>query len=280
MIVSKIILVFALAFTSHVALSQKYQGDSWATVKSNGSGILTVVYSEQFGLVSKDKDGKVKGVCVDILSDFAKYIKEKHGKQLTIKYAGDIPVFSEFLSTAQSTPNILGVTNTTITEERKKILKFSPPYMSNRQVMLTNNKAPSLTSLKELPTKFPDFSAQVIAGSTHVQYIEKVKAEYMPSLKVSQEVSGPTIINNLISNPKLFTIIDFTEFVEVVHRKLPIKRQMVDVGIVEELGFIMAKQSDWDIPFKEFLTTEYRNSVGYRKIISENLGATFMSLVK
>jgi len=31
---------------------------------------------------------------------------------------------------------------------------------------------------------------------------------------------------------------------------------------------------------KEFLTTEYRNSVGYRKIISENLGATFMSLVK
>jgi len=280
MIVSKIILVIALAFTSYVALSQKYQGDSWATVKSNGSGVLAVVYSEQFGLVSKDKDGKVKGVCVDILSDFAKYIKEKHGKQITIKYAGDIPVFSEFLSTAQSTPNIIGVTNTTITEERKKILKFSPPYMSNRQVMLTNNKAPSLTSLKELPTKFPDFSAQVIAGSTHVQYIEKVKAEYMPSLKVSQEVSGPTIINNLISNPKLFTIIDFTEFVEVVHRKLPIKRQMVDVGIVEELGFIMSKQTDWDIPFKEFLTTEYRNSVGYRKIISENLGATFMSLVK
>jgi hypothetical protein len=280
MIVSKIILVIAFAFTSHVALSQKYQGDSWATVKSSGSGILTVVYSEQFGLIAKDKDGKVKGVCVDILSDFAKYIKEKHGKQLTIKYAGEIPVFSEFLSTAQSTPNILGVTNTTITEERKKILKFSPPYMSNRQVMLTNNKAPSLTSLKELPTKFLDFSAQVIAGSTHVQYIEKVKAEYMPALKVSHEVSGPTIINNLISNPKLFTIIDFTEFVEVVHRKLPIKRQMVDVGIVEELGFIMSKQTDWDIPFKEFLTTEYRNSVGYRKIISENLGATFMSLVK
>jgi hypothetical protein len=146
--------------------------------------------------------------------------------------------------------------------------------------MLTNNKAPSITSLKELPTKLPDFSAQVIAGSTHVQYVEKVKAEYMPSLKISQEVSGATIINNLVSNPKLFTIIDFTEFVEVVHRKLPIKRQMVDVGIVEELGFIMSKQTDWDVPLKEFLTTEYRNSVGYRKIISENLGATFMSLVK
>jgi ABC-type amino acid transport substrate-binding protein len=280
MVIAKAVLFSALAFISHSTFSQKYQGDSWATVKANGSGVLTAVYSEQFGLVFKDKDGKVKGVCVDILSDFAKYVKEKYGKELTIKYAGEIPVFSVFLSTAQNTPNILGVTNTTITDERKKILKFSPPYMSNRQVMLTNNKAPSITSLKEIPSKFPDFSAAVISGSTQVQYAEKIKAEYMPSLKITQEENGPTIIKNLTSNPKLFTIIDFTEFVDVVHKKLPIKRQMVDVGIVEELGFIMSKQSDWDLPLKEFLTTEYRNSVGYRKIISENLGATFMTLVK
>jgi ABC-type amino acid transport substrate-binding protein len=259
---------------------QKYQGDSWAKVKASGSGTLTVVYAEQFGLVYKDKDGKIKGVCVDILSDFTQFIKAHHGKTLTIRYAAEIPVFSEFLATSQNTPNILGVTNTTITEERKKILKFSPAYMSNRQVMLTSNKAPSLASLKELPVKFPDFTAQVIAGSTHVQYVEKLKSEYMPSLKITQETSGPIIIRNLINNQRIFTIIDFTEFVDIVHKKLPIKRQMVDVGVVEELGFIMSKQTDWDVPLKEFLTTDYRNSVGYRKIISENLGATFMSLVK
>ena len=108
MIVSKLILIVALAFTSHLTFSQKYQGDSWATVKSDGSGVLTVVYSEQFGLVFKDKDGKVKGVCVDILSDFARYIKEKYGKQLTIEYAGAIPVFSAFLSTTQNYPKHSG----------------------------------------------------------------------------------------------------------------------------------------------------------------------------
>ena len=280
MIISKLVVLAAFTFLSHSSFSQKYQGDSWTTVKANGSGVLTVVYSEQFGLVYKDKDGKVKGVCVDILSDFTRYIKEKYGKTVTVKYAGEIPVFSVFLSTSQNTPNILGVTNTTITEDRKKILKFSPPYMSNRQVMLTNNKAPSITNLKELPSKLPDFSAQVIAGSTQVQYVEKIKADYMPSLKITQEENGPTIVKNLISNPKIFTIIDFTEFVDIVHKKLPIKRQMVEVGIVEELGFIMSKQTDWDVPLKEFLTADYRNSVGYRKIISENLGATFMSLVK
>ena len=272
--------VAALLMLSETAFSQKYQGDSWAHVKNSGSGVLTVVYSEQFGLIYKGDDGKVQGVCVDILADFARYIKTQYGKTVIVKYAEEIPVFSQFLSVAQTTPNILGVTNTTITEERKKILKFSPPYMSNRQVMLTSNKAPSITSLKDLPMKFSGFTAQVIAGSTHVQYVEKVKAEYMPSLKIKHEVSGPIILNNLIKDPTVFTIIDFTEFVDVVHRKLPIKRQMVDVGVVEELGFIMAKQTDWDVPLKEFLTQDYRNSVAYRKIISENLGSTFMSLVK
>lgn len=280
MVILKWVVIASLIVFSFSVFSQKYHGDSWAMVKSSGTGTLTIVYSEQFGLIHKDQDGKIKGVCVDILTDFAKYLKDQHGKTINIKYASEIPVFSEFLSAAQNTANIIGVTNTTITEERKKILKFSPPYMSNRQVMLTSNKAPSINNLKELPTKFQDFTAQVIAGSTHVKYVEKIRMDYMPSLKITQEASGPVILQNLANNPKLFTIIDFTEFVDVVHRKLPIKRQMVDVGVVEELGFIMSKQTDWDIPLKEFLTSEYRNSVAYRKIISENLGATFMSLVK
>jgi ABC-type amino acid transport substrate-binding protein len=276
----RLLKIIPFLLLSAPLFSQKYQGDSWANVKAAGSGTLTVVYSEQFGLIHKDKEGKMKGVCVDILNDFTKYLKEQYGKNVTIRYAAEIHAFSEFLSTAQNTNSILGVTNTTITEERKKILKFSPAFMSNRQVMLTNNKAPSLSSLKDLPIKFPDFTAQVIAGSTHVQYVEKIKSDYMPTLKIRQEVSGPVIIKNLMSDVKAFTVIDFTEFVDVVYKKLPIKRQMVDVGVVEELGFIMSKQTDWDAPLKEFLTPEYRNSVGYRKIISENLGTTFMNLVK
>lgn len=277
---SKYVVIILLSIVSHVTFCQKLVGDSWANVKNSGSGILTVVYSQQFGLIFKDKDGQVKGVCVDILSDFVRFLKDQHGASITIKYAAEIPAFSQFLSTAQNTPHILGVTNTTITDERKKILKFSPAYMSNRQVMLTSNKAPSITTLKELPIKFPDFTAQVIKGSTQVKYVEKIKTDYMPTLKITLEENGPDIIKNLSINTKAFTIIDFTEFVEVVHRKLPIKRQMVEVGDVEELGFIMSKQTDWDVPLKEFLTTDYRNSMGYRKIITENLGATFMSLVK
>ena len=116
MLLPKFVVAILLVAVSHSIFSQKLAGDSWAHAKSSGSGVLTVIYSQQFGLIFKDKSGQVKGVCVDILSDFARFLKEQHGTTLTIKYAAEIPAFSEFLSAAQHTPNILGVTNTTITE--------------------------------------------------------------------------------------------------------------------------------------------------------------------
>lgn len=258
----------------------QFKGESWKQIKSLGSGSLNVVYIEQYGLISKDKSGTMKGICVDILSDFAKYIKEKYGKTVTVKYVGEITAFADFLKAVQNTPNLLGVTNTTITEERLKTFKFSPPFMLNRLVLLTHNSAPTVSKLDELSTKLSGFSAQVIGGSTHVNYIQKIKADYMPSLKVTYEDSGPEIVKNLVANKNLFTIIDLTEFIDAMRQKYPIKRHPVDVGIVEELGFIMAKESDWDELFKEFLTEDYRNSARYRQIISENLSSTFLSLVR
>lgn len=278
--IQKLILSALLMTSCLTGFSQKYKGDSWATVKSNGSGTLTIIYIEQFGLIHRDKDGSIKGVCADILEDFTQYINQRYGKTVTIKYAGEEPVFSDFLNIVQTTSNILGVTNTTITEERKKIFKFSPPYMHNRPIILSHSSAPVVGSLKDLPQKFPDFTAQVIEGSTHVKYIEKIKTDYLPSLKITYADNGPAIIKNMVSNQKLFTVIDLTEFIEAVNKKLPVKRHPVDVGIVEDLGFIMSRQSDWDGLFKEFLTADYRNSVRYREIISKNLSATFLSLVK
>lgn len=276
----KTVLFVAFSAISLIALPQKYKGQNWADIQPGSSGKLTVVYIEQYGLIYKDKSGQMKGVCVDILSDFAKYAKDKYGKTVTVHYAGEEPDFATFLTISKDTPGVLGVTNTTITEERKKIFKFSPPFMMNRLVLLSHNSAPSVSSLNELPVKLTGFSAQAIGGSLHVDYIKKIKADYMPTLNITYATTGREIIKNLATNKKVFTVIDLTEFIESVHNKLPVKNHPVNVGIVEELGFIMSRQSDWDVLFKEFLTPEYRNSSRYRQIITENLSPTFLALVR
>lgn len=273
-----LILFFAVCFLQ--ATAQKYKGDSWAKVKSSG-GTLTVIYYEQPGLIYKDEaTGKMKGVCADILDDFTKFVKEKYGKTLTVNYAAKEQIFPNFLSTTQNTPNIMGITNVTITEERKKILKFTPSFMSNPVVMLTHKDAPSISSLTEIATTLNGYGAKVISGSTHVKVIDKIKKDHAPNLKISYANSGGEILKELSGGPKFFTVLDFTEYIDATRKQLPVKRQSVNFGAAEELGFIMSKQTDWDQPWNEFLTVDYRKSVRYRKIIVDNLGANFLGILK
>ncbi|MCU0384123.1 MAG: ABC transporter substrate-binding protein [Cyclobacteriaceae bacterium] len=276
----KKILLLLFAVSVMQANAQKHTGDSWAKVKSAG-GTLTVIYYEQPGLIYKDEaSGKMKGVCADILEDFTKFVKDKYGKTLTVNYAAKEQIFPNFLSTTQNTPNIMGITNVTITDERKKILKFTPSFMSNPVVMLTHKDAPTISSLTEIATTLNGYSAKVISGSTHVKVIEKIKKENVPALKVSYANSGGEILKELSSAPKFFTVLDFTEYIDATRKQLPVKRQNVNFGAAEELGFIMGKQTDWDLPWNEFLTADYRKSVRYRKIIVDNLGANFLGILK
>lgn len=272
-------LIILLCACAQFCFCQKYKGDSWAKIKSSGSGTLTVMYYEQPGLVYEE-GGKMKGVCVDIITDFVSYVQTRYNKKITVNYAGKEPVFTDFLRIAQTTNDILGVTNVNINEERKKILKFTPPFLSNPVLLLTHKDAPNLSSITELSTKLAGYEAEVIAGSSHLKNMEKIKSEYMPNLKIGYESNGNDVIKKLLANPKIFTILDFSDYIEATRKNLPIKRQNVNFGEPEAVGFIMSKQSDWDEIWKEFLTPEYRKSVKYRKIIADNLGANMLSLLK
>ena len=129
--------IIVLMLLAQIGIAQKYTGDSWAKVKANGSGTLTVFYYEHPGLIYEE-GGKVKGACADLLVEFKKFVEKKHGKKIEIKYAGKEPVFSEFLMQAQKCKDVLGVTNVTVTDERKKLMKFTPAFLSNPVVMISH----------------------------------------------------------------------------------------------------------------------------------------------
>ncbi|MFM8835178.1 MAG: hypothetical protein ACKOE5_13930 [Cytophagales bacterium] len=275
----KVILAAFLVFYFSQIVAQRQEGDSWAKVKSSGSGTLAVLYYEQAGLI-QDVNGKPQGLCVNILNDFVAFVQKKYSKNVTIQYIGKEPVFSKFLATTEKSPNLLGVTNVTITEERKKVLKFTPPFISNPIVLLTHKDAPVVSSFAEISKKLDGYSAEIIGGSTHVKFINTIKKENWPNLTITWGPSGPEILKKIVADSKLFTILDFTEFVDANRKRLPVKKQNVDFGDPEQLAFAMAKQNDWDEPWKAFMTDEYRKSPQYRKYVSDNLGMAFLSVLK
>jgi ABC-type amino acid transport substrate-binding protein len=258
---------------------QRTEGDSWAKVKSIGSGTLAVFYSEQGGLI-EDLNGKPEGLCVEILKDFVEFVQKKYNKKITLQYVGKERVFADFLTTVQNSKNLLGVTNVTITDERKKVLKFTPPFISNPVILLTHKDAPNVNSVEELPKKLAGYRAEILGGSTHLKYINKIKKESWPNLTVAYAASEVEIFKQITSTSKVFTILDFTEFVNAFRKRIPVKKQNVDLGDADQLAFVMPKQTDWDEPWKEFLTNEYRESSQYRKKVSDHLGMAFLSVLK
>lgn len=264
---------------SLTGFSQKLQGDTWGKIKAQGKGTLTIIYFEESGLIY-ESNGKMKGICADVIEDFVDYVDKKHNKQITLNYAAKEADFSNFLRIVQNTDNILGVTNVTVTEERKKVFKFTPRFMSNPVVMISHKDAPLISNVNEIPTKLSAYTAEMISGSTHIKHINKIKNEVAPNLSISYGGSGSEIIKKITSNPKLFTILDLTEYIDASRKQLPVKRQNISFGASDHLAFIMSKGSDWDQIWNEFLTEDYRKSVKYRKNIVENLGANFLSLVK
>jgi hypothetical protein len=269
-----------LVLLSQMAFAQKYGGDSWTTIKGKGNGKLAVVYYPQHGLIINE-NGKMKGLCVDLLNDFVQYVQTKHGKKITIDYQGEEKVFEEFLRVTKTTPNLLGVSSVTVTDERKKIMKFTPPFIFNQIVLITHKDAPTVDDVKNIATVLKGYSAKVMGGSVFLKYIEQIKKENMPSLSITTGSNSDDIINEVCTNPKLLSLIDLTQYIDASRKKLPIKMQQnVKIGPDQERAFSMSKQSDWDEIWNEFLTPEYRKSEKYRQFVVSNLGATYFRVFK
>lgn len=260
--------------------AQTLKGESWQQVKSKGAGTLAAIYYPTPGLVYEE-GGIMKGVCVDIMEEFKKFVKEKHSVDLKFKFLKEEQIFTKFIDGVKTAENVMGVCNTSITSERKKFLGFSPSYMNNPSVLLSNNSAPIIKDLNELSSAFANYKAVIIKGSTHEKFINKIKDQYYPSLNIELVNSGVEVTDKLKSSSNYFTLIDFTEYYDAVKKRLDIKRHTVPLEELEDqLGFIFPKNSDWVSVWNEFLTPEFKTSVTYKRIVADNLGTSFVNLIK
>jgi len=260
--------------------NSQISGSSWSAVKNNGKGKLTCIYYQTPGLVFEE-NGQMQGVCIDIMNEFKSFVNEKYKVQLEFDFVKKVPVFTEFITTVKNGKNIAGVCNTSITNERKQYLDFSPAYMNNPSVLLSNGNASAIRDLSQMSSVFDGYKAVIIKGSTHEKYLKKISDDYFPNLKIEYVNSGTEVNAKLRSSTPYFTLIDFTEYFDAVRKRMDVTRHPVPLNELEDqLGLIFPKGSDWDEIWREFLTPSFKESVTYKKIIADNLGTSFVNLIR
>ena len=279
----KLLLTFSILLLSVPWLQgQGLSGDSWAEVQKNGSGKIEVIYYPTPGLVERLEDQSMKGMCVDVLSDFEKYIETKYGKKISFEYSSEAKVWTQFLADIESAQSgVLGVANTTITSDRMQRFDFSPSFINNPLMLLTHKNAPDLDSFQEMSTSLVGYHAKVVTGSVHVGYMQDLRSNYFPDLKIKYGSSGRSVLAEIALDERQFTIVDFTEFFYAIKEKMPIKRQKLPVADTEDqLALVMPKGSDWKPIWDDFLSEDYKSSVRYKEIVANNLGRQFFYLIQ
>lgn len=280
-IMKTFLLTILACFSIHVVDAQ-IQGDNWSSVKSKGSGTIALAYVETPGFVYKDASGNLTGICVDIMSEFVKYINESKGVKISTKYVGDGSSFSKMFTSVKSGKNgVFGLGNITITEARKKEIRFSPSFIQNVAILISHKTVPTLANMSESTTKFKGLKAITAKGTLNEKRIQNIKSKYMPSLTIQYAASSPETLAKVVSDSQSFTYLDIAFYLDAMKTKKPLKRHAVGDQASEEFGLIMPMNSDWQPLMNQFFQKSggYTNSIEYKKILAKHLGTAGVKLI-
>ncbi|ELR69874.1 serine/threonine protein kinase [Fulvivirga imtechensis AK7] len=260
-------------------LFAQLKGDTYAAAKAKGSANWVLTYAESPGFAAK-KNGAMVGITVDIMRKFEEFIEQKHGIQVNMAYeAKDPNNFTLFLDEVNKAHGgVFGLSNTTITDARKKMYSFSPPYITNIGMVLTHNSVPTMNNISEIADKFAGMTAVTIKNSTNEKTIQEIKRKYYPSLTIEYVPSFGDAMQRVINDPKAFTNVDFTYYFEAIQNRLPVKRHPGGDESTEQFGIIMPKSNDWAPLLEEFMNS-FVGSVEYKKIVATNLGQSAMKFL-
>lgn len=277
-------LIPLLFLISTVSLfAQGYTGDTWAQVKAGGKGTISMAYVETPSFVYKDANGKLTGICVDIMEDFVQWTNDNKKVTLTSKFVGDGSSFrGMYDKTKASVGGVFGLGNITITDERKKEVKFSPPFITNFAILVTQNSVTTLTKFEDLPTTFGKLTGYTAKGTLNEKRILELKQKYFPAMKIAYTATSQETLEKVMADPNGFAYLDLGFYLEAVTMKKSIKRHPVADKAAEQFGFVLPLNSDWYPVLEEFFNSGggYLNSAQYRKILVKHLGETGVKLLQ
>lgn len=273
------LIIFACLFFSKT--SAQISGTSYAEAKNTKKANWAFTYTETPSFSSKQADGSIQGLAVELMEKFAEFVEREEGIKVTYEFkAKDPEDFNGFLQEVKSGKGgVFGLGNITITEARKKDYHFSPSFIKNVAILCTHKDVPTLESMEKAATAFSGFNAIAVKGTTNEMVVLDMMKKHVPNAVVQKVESNSAAVDAIVKDKKAFTNMDFTFYLYALQQNLPIKRHPVGDQSTEEFGVIMPKSNDWVPLMNKFMTSEYFASSDYRRMLSKHLGANALKLL-
>lgn len=275
------LIIFFAWFLSFSAIAQSFTGDTWATARETGQANIVVTYAE-VPKYSEIINGEPSGICFEIIEHFEEFVESTYGIKVNIEYKSieDPTNWGSFMESVRSSSGgVFGLGDVSITEDRKLKYNFSPPYLSNVAILVTNKEVLNLSSLESIASEFAGMTAVVQRGSSHDKRVQKLQEQY-GGIEIIYVDNSADKITKVLSSRNYFTYIDFPNYLESVLDGVDIKRHSEGDDSGEKLGILMPKNSDWSVVMRSFFRSGggYTSSERYRDSLEKNLGEKILRL--
>ncbi|MEL6534806.1 MAG: transporter substrate-binding domain-containing protein [Bacteroidota bacterium] len=277
------ILSILFCVGTYYGASAQLTGTSFANAKNSGAGVLKVTFVETPGFVYRDASGQLAGVCVSILEDFSAYVQQTHGITLRLDYSGDGTSFATMYNQAKAgRDGVVGIGNITVTEARKSEVTFTPFFIENKAILITQKGKPNLADVAQIGQTFAGMTAYTAQGTTNESRIMGLKNSYWGAMPIQYASSSPDVLNKVLANPNGFAYLDLVFYVDAVKNGKPIQRHPAADDTSEQFAFVLPKGSDWGPIWEAFYRhgTGYRNSTEYKRALMDHLGPAAMRLIQ
>jgi ABC-type amino acid transport substrate-binding protein len=230
--------------------------DSWQSVKEKKQGSISALWYDIEPFIYRDGKGNVIGVEYELMEGLKGYLKNKYNIDLTINWvdAGSFESIYPYIKQSKEKA-LFGLSFYSITDERKQDVKFSPPYMPDLNILVTNNNLPVYATGGDFIKDLSKMKGFTMKKTTMEEDIQKLKRQYYPALEISNQVDDYEVLKQIATYQNAFGYVPLSIYVIALQRGIKIKRQRVLATRREGFAAIYTKASDWDEPINEYFSS-------------------------
>lgn len=263
-----LISFFILICPFSQAQSGKSVTTSWADAQQARKSSVVFYWYESKPFIWNEA-GHMTGIEYEIIEGFKQYLQTQYGIDLHVEWIeGNGFEGTYMIIRDEKREGIFAASAFSITPERKEEVGFSPPYMPDVTVLLTNKDIPIVKTVYEFDEVFPKLKAITIKGTTYEKDLLAIERQRKIDLNIQYISSDKNILNTILETDSSFGFTALPLYLNELNKNsaLTVVRQNLYPIKREGYAIIYPKASDWSKPLHEYLTSEHFQSQS-KKII-------------
>lgn len=273
--------LFTTTFLIAMQSFAQQTGDSFAIAKKSKEASIVYIHSNVTGYAAVGDNGKTEGLLVDLMSKFEEFVLNKYGITMKSSFVAapnnDFKTYLEIVK--NSSGGVFGLANTSVSEERKKSYEFSPAFLSNISVLVSNSSFPTLDNLEKIGSSFAKKNGYASASSTHYRRMIEIKNSYFSEMAITTVKSGRATLESVGMDLDGYGFVDINFYIESLKSGQPIKRHPVGDQMGDQLAIVMPKGSDWSPLIADFLNSGVLKTPEYRQMVIRHFSKEALRMI-